>query len=605
MPLVLLLMLLILPAAAPWPAWADESPGTRIAQGPPRREADQLHPRSPPPRRVNTSPRRGDLPGRAPKAMWTRVRVDSVKAGVALAGASLLAWGAWLGRRGRTRTLARTRDTLLASLGLLALLCWWNLLQFHYPGYGNPGDNFHYYLGAKYFRELGYTRLYACAALADHEAGFVPPLARRTLRNLETNRMESGATLLEAPERCKEGFSAARWEAFGRDVAWLRDRLPPRRWQQLFSDHGYNATPAWGVLGSSLVNTGPLSAAQLRWLTLLDPVLLLAMWASCWWAFGWRAMCVGLLFWGTNYAAGFAWTGGGILRQDWLFASVMGLCLLRRGWPFAGGFALALAALLRVFPLLLLAAVAAKALVVMFQRRALWLAPEHRRIALGALAAVAIALPLSAVVGGGFDAWSAFARNSRLHLDTPLRNHMGLSTALAHATAPGEAMAFQRPQRDRYAQWKAARRGRSAERRPLFLGLALAFAGLVAIAVARQETWVAAALGVGLIPVLTELTSYYYAFLLAFAFLWTRRESIGVALAGLSALSWGMVEVWHFYDDVFARLSIAVVLFVTFATALMARTRTGPSDGGDAAALPGRGVAPSLGSAQAGGDLVA
>ena len=127
----------------------------------------------------------------------------------------------------------------------------------------------------------------------------------------------------------------------------------------------------------------------------------------------------------------------------------------------------------------------------------------------------------------------------------------------------------------------------------------------MAIAVARQETWVAAALGVGLIPVLTELTSYYYAFLLAFAFLWTRRESIGVALAGLSALSWGMVEVWHFYDDVFARLSIAVVLFVTYATALMARTRTGRSDGGDTAALPGRGVAPSLGGAQAGGDLVA
>ena len=60
---------------------------------------------------------------------------------------------------------------------------------------------------------------------------------------------------------------------------------------------------------------------------------------------------------------------------------------------------------------------------------------------------------------------------------------------------------------------------------------------------ARQPEWVAAVLGVGLVPVATELTSYYYAMLLVFAFLWPRRPEIGVALCTLSAVTLGIAAV--------------------------------------------------------------
>ncbi len=81
------------------------------------------------------------------------------------------------------------------------------------------------------------------------------------------------------------------------------------------------------------------------------------------------------------------------------------------------------------------------------------------------------------------------------------------------------------------------------------------------------EDWVVAVLGIGLIPIATELTSYYLCVLLGFAALTCRRQFLGALLVGLSALSWGIVEVWHWYDEVFTWTSLAVVAFVLYATA--------------------------------------
>ena len=94
---------------------------------------------------------------------------------------------------------------------------------------------------------------------------------------------------------------------------WLRQVLPGDMLQRRES--------------GGMFRVGDASVEQLRMLTLLDTALLLTLWVCFSWAFGWRATCVGLVFWGTNYFAPFTWTGGGILRQDWLAASVIGIYL--------------------------------------------------------------------------------------------------------------------------------------------------------------------------------------------------------------------------------------------------------------------------------------
>src|SRR4029079_81812 len=115
-------------------------------------------------------------------------------------------------------------------------------------------------------------------------------------------------------------------------------------------DHGYNASPALGVLGRLLSSTAPASNSSIVAITLIDPFLLIMMFAAIGWAFGRRVMCIALVWWGANDLAGFDWTGGAFLSMDWLVFTVLGVCLMKRNHPTASGFALTCAAMLRVFP---------------------------------------------------------------------------------------------------------------------------------------------------------------------------------------------------------------------------------------------------------------
>ena len=493
-----------------------------------------------------------------------------LKGGIAAAGALVL-FLSWLAhRKGCLDRWRPLRDGLLLALGLTAGLCWWNLGGFREAGYVHVWDTFHYYMGGKYFRELGYERLYLCSALADAEDGFLDAGARRRIRDLASNTLVPAVSALTDPERCRSHFSPERWSAFKQDVAWFRARVSPRIWAAAQGDHGYNGSPAWGVLGTLLASTGPASTPQILALTLVDPALLLAMWAAVAWAFGWRVMCVALIYWGTNFAAGFSWQGGAYLRQDWLVATIVGLCLLRRGWTAAGGAALATATLLRVFPGLALAGVLLQAIA--GRIRAAAPPPRgERRFVSGVLVAVAVLLPVSVVVAGSASAWAAFVSNSAKLAGTPLTNHMGLKTVVAFDPATRASVSAPlNLELDPFAVWKDARRRTFAERRWGWIGLVAAFAVLLAVAARGRPVWVAAVLGVGLIPVATELTCYYYSVLLAYGLLWREEDLIGAGLAALAAVTC-MIPAVTSWDDVrYTAMSAAVLIFVVAATAFHA-----------------------------------
>ena len=496
--------------------------------------------------------------------------VNTSKLSIAVLGTGLLLWGVALRRAGRPQAYKPLRDGLLLALAAASFLGWWNFLHFHYPGYVHANNVYVYYFGSKYFRELGYSHLYECTAVADAEAGLRRRVARRRITNLETYDLESTAPLLANPGRCTRHFSAERWALFKHDLAWFRSRLPAERWEALQRDHGYNPTPAWGILGTLLASTGPASTGQIFALTLLDPALALIMWGCVWWAFGWRATCVALLYWGTNYPAEFGWTGGSYLRDDWLAATVIGLCLLRRGKMLGAGFLLGHATLLRIFPVLALLAIGLKALLEMGRERRLHVSREHRRLLLGALLALATVLPASALVAGGFRPWMDFVHNMQLHAGTSGSNSMGLKTTLSYDPAARLEILQTRDPNPGKA-WKEARRSAFSKRRPVFFALALGFLALLVRALYRQEDWAAGVLGLGAVPILLEPACYYTSVLLAFGLLWTRREIVGAALCALSVVVWAIAASWYEWDDVFTWSSVAVALFVTFATAVMRR----------------------------------
>src|SRR5262245_1817486 len=313
-----------------------------------------------------------------------RGRVLHFKLGAALLAFALLLLDLILHRLGRPTWLRPVRDGLLAAAGLAAALAWWELGRFFVESdrpnlhWVNFTDSFHYYVGPKYFGELGYTELYRCAAVAELELGAGRKVASRTYRDLATNKPATGGSFLRQPESCRERFTPQRWQMFVQDIDYFRHRIA--RWEITMLDWGYNATPAWNLGGSLLAGDAPVSDARLRLATLLDAGCLLAMWACVAWAFGWRTLCVALVFWGGSLWSGYNWTGGSILRQEWLAASVIGVCLLHQQKRVAAGAAITYAALLTIFPGFLAVGVGLKAIANAWHERRLALSADHRRL---------------------------------------------------------------------------------------------------------------------------------------------------------------------------------------------------------------------------------
>ncbi len=109
-----------------------------------------------------------------------------------------------------------------------------------------------------------------------------------------------------------------------------------KRWEEAQTDHGYNATPVWTILGTTLANLAPASDTQIDLLSLLDPAYAFGMVGLIWWAFGWRTLAVALCVFATNFPSRFYWTGGAYLRWDWLFYLAGGVALRSQGEVLRG-----------------------------------------------------------------------------------------------------------------------------------------------------------------------------------------------------------------------------------------------------------------------------
>lgn len=507
-------------------------------------------------------------------------RAILLKGWIALAGTLVLLAGHVLTRRGRGNVLRRTRDTALVLLGLFSLAAWWNFGRFHFDDYIHVWDTYHYYIGAKYFPELGYLRIYDATELAEVELGLKSEVTTRRVRNLATNHIEGTERILSEAEPVKAHFTPERWEAFKKDILFFRLMASRGRWDGMLLDHGFNGTPVWVVLGRALASLAPASRTQVFLLSLVDPLLLLAMWGFVTWAFGFRVATVALLYWGTNLPGRFYWNGGAYLRQDWLALLVIGICLLKLGRFATAGAALSASTLLRIFPGAVLVGLGLATGLRMLRERRSRLLPEERRLFVGAAGAAAVLVALSFAaaggVGAGLSSWVGFVENSEKHVHTPLTNNMGLKTLVAFDMRTRAALSRDETLADPFEPWKEARRASFRGAQVLFVALVLGYLALLSRGVPGREPWEIAALSVGLIFAGAELTCYYYSFLLVVAFLWPVIPLAGVGLTALAAIS-DFVPSLLYWDDERYTLISALVLVLLFAVTFRIRRRPLPA----------------------------
>ncbi|MFP8881169.1 MAG: hypothetical protein VCE43_17845 [Myxococcota bacterium] len=392
-------------------------------------------------------------------------------------------------------------------------------IHIHHP------DVYHYYIGAKYFAELGQAGLYEATVIADFEDDrrrFRPLMTIRDLR--DSAREIPRKAVLKRRAEIAGRFSSVRWRDFKSDLAFFRS-ADPQRWHAsvIQRDHGYNGTPLTTAVLGALANWSPGgTAAFLAAVVWFDLVLVLATGACIGVLLGGYAGLVFLFFWFANPLNDYDFTGGAFLRYNYFIAIALGIAFYRRGFLVASGVGFAAASLFRIFPVIFPFALLGYDVLHPARRQRL-----HRNRALYAVTAVTAGLLLGATsfvsTPEGTNPWleqieAVLSRNAlqapngvSLRFPFLYRAEHNVSAVLAAATR-GETL-----------DWLAATNRTFEARRPYYYA-ALGALVLISVVFARRSADVEAFF-LGIVAMFAVLiVSHYYFCLLALVPLMFRED---------------------------------------------------------------------------------
>lgn len=473
-----------------------------------------------------------------------------------------------LRRRDAVRPERRRAGQLLGFLAGVALLAYFNFGSFHGPNYLHYPELFHYFLGSKYFPELGYDGLYVASLAAEKQSDPAIPLPPQT-RDLRTNRIVPTVELAAHEDEVRRRFTAARWQSF---VADHRFFLSPQLLPVLARvrlDHGYNPSPTWTFVGRLFTAWLPCTTTVLTALTLLDLALLAVAFGVVFRVWGPRTATLALILFGLGYPWRYVWVGGALLRFDWLAALLASLCFLRRGRHAAAGALLAYATAVRLFPLLFLFPIAVAAVRDLVRRadaRWVW------RFAAGCAGSAILCAMAGSLTGRGVEAWPEFERDIAKHRGTWSTNTEGLELAVLYSPATMTSrLPASWPLLDRWTVWQDRMNRAQHERWPFYLVAAALLLVLVAAAAWRAPVEEAAVLGVAAVFALLVLSCYYWVMLVAMPM---RRGTLTTSgLLGLNVVLCG-AEILHQPTEVTYAIMAWALLALFLAWLLPAALRT-------------------------------
>jgi glycosyl transferase family 87 len=495
--------------------------------------------------------------------------VSALKAVLAFSTIGLSVW-ALVRRLERKPFTARTITAGMVLCGALGIVAFIGSDDLGATSFVHKWELFHYYIGSKYPKELGYKRLYVCAAIAQSEFGPGPraEVAARKIRDLETDVIQPAAPVLEHPEACKSHFTPERWKSFKKDVAYFRSTSNRDFFEGMSTDHGYNPPPVWTMLGHVVGSFFPeASNTSMNIMASIDTILFALMFFFVWWAFGLPTCCLVMVFFGVNLPANGYFTGGAFLRQDWLLFLVLAACLLRKHYWALAGASLVMSALLRIFPGFFFAGIVVVAFTYYVKHKKL--AKHHVRVFAGAALAGVVLISSSMAVAGP-DSYRAFFQHIGLHHRTPATNNMGMSVLLSFTPAGRAELTRDAKALDEFGVWADDHANALEKRRPAYLALN-AFAALVFFLAARRvkTLWIAMGLSVILVVSVVTLSSYYYSFFLVPVLLGKvsyRLTLLTLLAAGMSAILLIPGRISFQFDD---RFTLQSLVFVAYAFALV------------------------------------
>ncbi|MDP8225047.1 MAG: hypothetical protein P9L99_16930 [Candidatus Lernaella stagnicola] len=396
------------------------------------------------------------------------------------------------------------------ALVLIALFVYGTQVHVRLTRYLERGSygTFHYFIGSKYFDELGYFSLYRMTLLVDDQGSQRLKGHVRRIRNLEDYSWQKyDHALNEARREGPQIFTPERWQEFRSDVGPMLRQTDVDTWNKLLTDHGFNPAPFWNVLPGAVAQHIEVKnrKAHTYWRVvdvLMFVLVLIALAVLC----GLDSALLIFIFTNVNwyYPSHFHPT---FFQFMWLHTLILAMVFYRRNRMATSGAFFALSAALRIFPMVFLAGPG-----IIWLRR-IWKERKLPRKQTFFLASFTITFVLAGLLGltqgKGLQSTVQFAKNITMHAEEIrfAANKFGLTRLMCIDSAdPGNHIRV--PEREKnYANRPVSSRALWL----LLVGLALA-AMWIKI---DDDHWVVP-LGNVLIFALMVTSRYYYLMLVVF-----------------------------------------------------------------------------------------
>jgi hypothetical protein len=423
----------------------------------------------------------------------------------------------------------------------------------------------HYYLGAKYFKELGYKGLYEAIIVADRETG-EPAITSDDMRSLRapTYWIPMDEAIRRGETEFRPRFTDERWEAFKEDWIALKNLAVDEFANDMVFDAGYNPPPTWAIFGTTVANLLPITEDkawlgdmrpdwyQALWVGWIDVVMIIAALGVVYWGFGIYGATGFFIMFCTSHVAHYGWISGSFFRYTWLCELMVAAAMLNREkWTWAGVF-FALSAVDRIFPMAFFGA-AGLAL--------LWPAIAQRKLtrpllqfSLGALVTFIVMISISLALFG-VESWVGFYEKIVAHKNILFMHSVGYLRIAVFGPELLDQQFGGAEGLERMRAWIQLMHDKWADVRWLhmpFLVLLFAAAFIGSLRIKPAET--SMMLGSIVFFVVQEVTAYYYIYYpLILTVLTAAPRTLTrdlIMLTSFIALAATWAAVWTSYDGV-------------------------------------------------------
>jgi hypothetical protein len=482
-------------------------------------------------------------------------------------------WLGWLWLQARFGIVRKNSTWILLVLAVLSLAAHTNYLRYQ-RGLDRRGsvDFYVYYMGPKYFPELGYHGLYDAHTIADYEDDLRAYRPMVPVRSLVDNKLVLKEDIVERKDEIVDWFTPPRWQEFKADIGVFRaDYIFDRRDSRWAQDHGYNGAPLTTAINGTLLRQPFLSTERfVQLMSWSDLVVVIGAGAVIGYLLGAQWGLLFVIAFGANPLNDFITIGGSYLRYLHFVSLALGIVALRKGYGVTAGLLFAVATHLRIFPVLFVSALLLSDLLRPERRRLLL---ERRRFYLSFAAAAVLLLAGTSFlkVPGEQNVWVDFAKNTRLHSESYAANMLGLKYPFMYSDETNfEVLA----RRSKPIDWRAEMIARLSRN---VVGYRLAAAALIALSIfyLRRVRDDGEALFVGLVWIyaLLHVAVYDYVLMSLIPLIFARDQRMWWVLG----LTWGLIGVVIHLPAAGAALDwgynvISVILAVYLAGTLALRT---------------------------------